>query len=65
MVLFVFQFPIIVKEYGTVSHVDFCRSKPHDFIATCSSRVSMILLRNYEAITEFLRHFVVFSVGKL
>lgn len=35
------SFPIIVKEYGTVSHVDFCRSKPHDFIATCSSRIQI------------------------
>lgn len=35
-----FQFPIVVKEYGAVSHVDFCPSKPHDFVATSSSRVS-------------------------
>ena len=36
-----FQFPIVVKEYGAVSHVDFCRSKPHDFVVTSSSRVSI------------------------
>ena len=39
--LLFFQFPIVVKEYGAVSHVDFCRSKPHDFVATSSSRVSI------------------------
>ena len=40
---FFLQFPIVVKEYGAVSHVDFCRSKPHDFVATSSSRVSIPL----------------------
>ncbi|KAJ7365692.1 snoRNA-binding rRNA-processing protein [Desmophyllum pertusum] len=35
------SFPIIVKEYGAVSHVDFCRTKPHDFVATSSSRIQI------------------------
>lgn len=33
--------PIIVKEYGAINHVEFSRSKPHDFVATSSSRIQI------------------------
>lgn len=34
------QFPIVVKEFGAVSHVDFCAKDTHDFAVTSGSRVS-------------------------
>ena len=35
------QFPIVVKEFGAVSHVDFCAKETHDFAVTSGSRVSL------------------------
>ncbi|EDO31974.1 predicted protein [Nematostella vectensis] len=36
-----FSSPIFAREYGAVTHVDFCNSKPHDFAVTGSTRVQI------------------------
>ncbi|KAI9340888.1 WD40-repeat-containing domain protein [Obelidium mucronatum] len=36
-----FKRPIVVKEYASVSHVEFCPVKPHDFAVTSSTRVQI------------------------
>ena len=33
------QFPVIVKEYSAINHINFCEASPHDFLVTCSSKV--------------------------
>ncbi|KAJ3108698.1 snoRNA-binding rRNA-processing protein [Physocladia obscura] len=35
------QSPVLVKEYASVSHVEFCPAKPHDFAVTSSTRVQI------------------------
>lgn len=47
------SFPIVVKEYGAVSHVDFCRSKPHDFVATSSSRIQIYSSNTHQVKKSF------------
>jgi len=34
-----FNFPVIVKEYSAINHVNFCSSSPGDFLVTCSSKL--------------------------
>ncbi|KAJ3068827.1 snoRNA-binding rRNA-processing protein [Podochytrium sp. JEL0797] len=36
-----FKRPIVVKEYASVSHVEFSLAKPHDFAVTSSTRVQI------------------------
>jgi len=49
------SFPIIVKEYGAVTHVDFCRTKPHDFVATSSSRIQIYSSSTHQVNKSFTR----------
>ncbi|XP_074624441.1 U3 small nucleolar RNA-associated protein 15 homolog [Acropora palmata] len=50
-----FRFPIIVKEYGAVSHVDFCRAKPHDFVATSLSRMQIYSSSTHQVNKSFAK----------
>ncbi|XP_071494279.1 U3 small nucleolar RNA-associated protein 15 homolog [Diadema antillarum] len=36
-----FEFPVVVKEYGAVSDIDFCPVEPFSFAASCSTRVQI------------------------
>lgn len=49
------SFPIVVKEYGAVTHVDFCRTKPHDFVATSSSRIQIYSSNTHQVNKSFTR----------
>ena len=40
---YLFQFPVIVKEYSAINHVNFCNSSPGDYLVTCSSKVCLVL----------------------
>ena len=41
---FHFQFPIVVKEYSAINHIDFCSSSPGDYLVTCSSKVCLVFI---------------------
>jgi len=36
-----FKFPILVKEFAAVTSIDFCKTEPHDFAVTSSTRVQI------------------------
>eukprot|EP00794_Sanderia_malayensis_P009625 gene9625-10610_t len=36
-----YQFPVVVKEYSGINHVDFCQCAPHDFMVTCSAKIQV------------------------
>jgi len=35
------KFPILVKEFAAVTSIDFCKTEPHDFAVTSSTRVQI------------------------
>ncbi|XP_068694302.1 U3 small nucleolar RNA-associated protein 15 homolog [Montipora foliosa] len=50
-----FSFPIVVKEYGSVTHVDFCQTKPHDFAVTSLSRIQIYSSSTHQVNKSFTR----------
>ncbi|KAJ2391926.1 U3 small nucleolar RNA-associated protein, partial [Coemansia sp. RSA 2603] len=36
-----FESPVLVKEYGMVTSLEFCPTKPHDLVVTASTRLQM------------------------
>jgi len=36
-----YKFPILTKQYGAITNIDFSSSSPHDFLVTNSSRVAL------------------------
>uniref|UniRef100_F7BQ53 U3 small nucleolar RNA-associated protein 15 homolog n=2 Tax=Ciona intestinalis TaxID=7719 RepID=F7BQ53_CIOIN len=49
------QFPIIVKEYGAVTNVEFQPTEPHHFAVTASSRVELYSKESNEVVKTFSR----------
>ncbi|KAJ1725659.1 U3 small nucleolar RNA-associated protein [Coemansia erecta] len=51
-----FESPVLVKEYGMVSSLEFCPTKPHDLVVTASTRLQMYSSRTGQlkkSITRF------------
>ena len=51
-----FESPTVSKEYGAITHVEFCPAPPHDFAVTNSTRVQIYDSRSLQ-ITRTLQRF--------